>query len=118
LTGSHSFYRLGEEKVDFVDLDEAGRRLCCGNPRSFACFTFDDGYAGNLTRALPIMERFCAPFMAYVTTGMVTGEIDAWWFGLAGLVGSRDRMELTPRLRFECPDPFRKRIAVFTKKRK
>jgi peptidoglycan/xylan/chitin deacetylase (PgdA/CDA1 family) len=68
-------------------LDEAVQRLRDENTRPFAAFTFDDGYADNLTRALPIMERFEAPFTIYVTTGMVTPEIDAWWFGL-GRIGS------------------------------
>ena len=86
-------------------MDEAVRRLNGENPRPFACFTFDDGYADNLTRVLPIMERFNAPFTVFVTTGMITREIDAWWFGLAALVRSHDRIELAvPRLRFECPD--------------
>jgi peptidoglycan/xylan/chitin deacetylase (PgdA/CDA1 family) len=51
------------------------------------------------------MERFVAPFTVYVTTGMVTRQIDAWWFGLAALVRSQERIEL-PRLgcRWECAD--------------
>jgi hypothetical protein len=43
---------------------------------------------------------------------MITREIDAWWFGLAALVRSHDRIELAaPRLRFECPSLPRKKIA-------
>jgi peptidoglycan/xylan/chitin deacetylase (PgdA/CDA1 family) len=103
---------LRDEGVDFVTLDEAVRRLNDGNPRPFACFTFDDGYADNFTRVLPIMERFNAPFTVFVTTGMITREIDAWWFGLAALVRSHDRVELAaPRLSFECPDLARKKLA-------
>jgi peptidoglycan/xylan/chitin deacetylase (PgdA/CDA1 family) len=106
---------LKEEGLDFVSLDEAVRRLTEENSRSFVCFTFDDGYADNFTRALPIMERFGAPFTVFVTTGMVTREIDAWWFGLADLVRSRDRVELdAPRLSFECPDPPGKKLAFKT----
>jgi peptidoglycan/xylan/chitin deacetylase (PgdA/CDA1 family) len=103
---------LRDEGLDFVTLDEAVRRLNDGNPRPFACFTFDDGYADNLTRVLPIMEKFNAPFTVFVTTGMITREIDAWWFGLAALVRSNDRIELpVPRLRFECPDLPGKKLA-------
>ena len=90
---------LRDEGVDFVSLDEAVRRLTGENPRPFACLTFDDGYADNLTRVLPIMERFNAPFTVFVTTGMITREIDAWWFGLAELVRSQRRIEL-PGLAF------------------
>ena len=71
----------------------------------FCAFTFDDGYADNLTHALPIMESFAAPFTVYVATGMMTGKIDAWWLGLAALIRAQDHIEL-PDLdcRFDCAD--------------
>jgi peptidoglycan/xylan/chitin deacetylase (PgdA/CDA1 family) len=97
--------RLRQQGVDFVTLDEAVERLSTPSKRPFAAFTFDDGYADNLTRALPIMEKFAAPFTVYVTTGMVTREIDAWWFGLAALIRSYEKIAL-PELRrvFDCAD--------------
>jgi peptidoglycan/xylan/chitin deacetylase (PgdA/CDA1 family) len=100
---------LRGENVDFVGLDEAVRRLRERSALPFACFTLDDGYADNLTHALPIMERFGAPFTVYVTTGTITREIDAWWLGLAALVRSHDRVKLTPHLSVECPDLSRKK---------
>jgi peptidoglycan/xylan/chitin deacetylase (PgdA/CDA1 family) len=96
---------LSTQGMEFVSIDEAVRRLSARQTGQFAAFTFDDGYVDNLTRALPIMERFGAPFTVYVTTGMVTREIDAWWFGLAELIRSQKRVELPGlRRRFECPD--------------
>ncbi|HEY7244822.1 MAG TPA: polysaccharide deacetylase family protein [Xanthobacteraceae bacterium] len=85
---------LKRRGVDFVSLDEAMRRLSRPSAAPFAVFTFDDGYADNLTRALPVMERFAAPFTVYVTTGMITRAIDAWWFGLAALIRRRDKIVL------------------------
>src|SRR6202162_6364752 len=100
---------------EFVSLGEAVRRLSTANPHPFVTFTLDDGYADNLTRALPVMERFGAPFTVYVTTGMVTREIDAWWFGLAELVRLHDRVHLPELGRsFECPDLPRKRLTFKT----
>jgi peptidoglycan/xylan/chitin deacetylase (PgdA/CDA1 family) len=106
---------LEDEGLDFVTLDEAIRRLSADRARPFAAFTFDDGYADNLTHALPVMERFEAPFTVYVTTGMITREIDAWWFALAALIRAHDRIEL-PGLgrRYECSDPAGKRQAFRT----
>lgn len=95
----------------FVSLDEAVARLDDPGCGRFCVFTFDDGYADNLTQALPLMEQFAAPFTVYVSTGMMTGEIDAWWLGLAALINATDRIVL-PNIGvpFECRDrPAKKR---------
>ncbi len=103
---------LKDNGVEFVSLDQALERLNRPLGGKFCVFTFDDGYADNLIRALPVMARFAAPFTVYVATGMMTGEIDAWWLGLAELVRNNDRIEL-PDLdcRFDCPDQPSKRRA-------
>ena len=103
---------LRDNGIQFVSLDEAMHRLSRPSPGRFCAFTFDDGYADNLTRALPLMERFGAPFTVYVATGMSTGTIDAWWLGLAALIYAHDRLEL-PELdcRFDCMDPASKKQA-------
>ena len=94
---------LSAQDIDLVSLDEAIARL--NEPRSapFAAFTCDDGYADNFTHALPVMERHNAPFAVFVTTGMMTGEIDAWWFGLSRLIATRDSIALAGK-RFGCSD--------------
>jgi peptidoglycan/xylan/chitin deacetylase (PgdA/CDA1 family) len=103
---------LKDMAVRFVSLDAALEILARPDTaEKFCVFSFDDGYADNLTHALPIMERFNAPFTVYVTTGMMTGEIDTrWWFGLAALIRGRNHIEL-PDLgsRYDCPDPASKK---------
>jgi peptidoglycan/xylan/chitin deacetylase (PgdA/CDA1 family) len=106
LEGALSWLR--DAGVRFVSLD-AALDILAGRAAAerFCVFTFDDGYADNLTQVLPIMERFNAPFTVYVTTGMMTGEVDtAWWFGLAAWIRGRSRVDV-PEFgrRFDCPDP-------------
>ncbi len=103
---------LERNDIEVVSLDEAIQRLSAPATRQFCVFSFDDGYADNLTRVLPLMERYRAPFTVYVTTGMVTGEIDAWWLGLAELIRTQDHVEL-PRLgrRFDCRGQLNKKRA-------
>ncbi len=96
--------RLRQQRLDLVAFDEAIERLSTPIGRPFVTFTFDDGFADNLTRALPVMEKFAAPFTVYVSTGMITGEIDAWWFGLAALIRSHDAVVIPGLGRFHCAD--------------
>lgn len=95
---------LKAQGLEFVSLDEVVERLSGPPAPAFAAFTFDDGFADNLTHALPVMERFGAPFTVYVTTGMVTRQIHAWWLALAALVRSQEWIELPDLALFECPD--------------
>ena len=85
---------LKRNGVEFVTLDQMVERLSVHTGRPFAAFTFDDGFADTLTHALPVMEEFDAPMTVYVATGMITGEMDAWWLGLADLIRRKDRIEL------------------------
>ena len=63
--------------VQVISLDDAVRRILdpgiSPSRRRFVVITFDDGYLDNLEQALPVLERFEAPFTVYVTTGLVEG---------------------------------------------
>jgi peptidoglycan/xylan/chitin deacetylase (PgdA/CDA1 family) len=96
--------RLRKQQLDFVTLDEAVERLSALSARPFVTFTFDDGFADNLTKALPVMEKFAAPFTVYVPTGMIRRDVDAWWFGIAELVRLHDEIEVPTLGRLRCAD--------------
>ncbi len=57
-----------------LPLDEAARRLREGTlPARAACVTFDDGYADNVTVALPILRATGVPATFFVATAYLDG---------------------------------------------
>jgi peptidoglycan/xylan/chitin deacetylase (PgdA/CDA1 family) len=57
-----------------LPLPEAVDQLQRGKlPRRACCITFDDGYADNLTIALPILEKYRLPATVFVATGYLDG---------------------------------------------
>lgn len=62
------------EYFSVLPLREAVMRLRAGDlPRRTCCITFDDGYADNLTVALPILEKYHLPATVFVATGYLDG---------------------------------------------
>jgi peptidoglycan/xylan/chitin deacetylase (PgdA/CDA1 family) len=71
----------------------------------FVCLTFDDGYRDNVANALPILERYGAPFVLYIPTAAVTRELYAWWIGLRVLLLTKDAVDIDAMgARFLCSD--------------
>lgn len=57
--------------MPLLDAVEAMQRRML--PKRACCITFDDGYADNLTVALPILERYRLPATVFVATGYLDG---------------------------------------------
>lgn len=57
-----------------LPLGEAVNRLRDGRlPAAAAVITFDDGYADNLTHALPVLQRYGLPATFFISTGFLDG---------------------------------------------
>jgi len=82
--------------LEIVTLDEALRRLVCGEGGPFAVLTFDDGFRDLAEHALPVLERHRAPFMAYIAPGLAAREARLWWVELEEAIRRLDRVELGP----------------------
>jgi peptidoglycan/xylan/chitin deacetylase (PgdA/CDA1 family) len=48
-------------------------------PRNAVALTFDDGYADNLTAALPLLETYGIPATLFALSGFVGSNQETWW---------------------------------------
>jgi peptidoglycan/xylan/chitin deacetylase (PgdA/CDA1 family) len=48
-------------------------------PRRAVAITFDDGYADNLLKARPLLEKNDCPATVFVTTGFAGSDREFWW---------------------------------------
>lgn len=79
---------------EIISLNQVHDRLANGSHRKpFVCFTFDDGYADNLTIALPIFRRHQAPLCVNVTVGYVNRTTPCWWDALGEMLLQRNEIE-------------------------
>jgi peptidoglycan/xylan/chitin deacetylase (PgdA/CDA1 family) len=81
-----------------LSLADAMRRTRSGEvPPKSVVVTFDDGYADNLEKAKPLLEKYSAPATVFVATDQIGRPLEFWWDELdATLLGSR---ELPPQLK-------------------
>jgi peptidoglycan/xylan/chitin deacetylase (PgdA/CDA1 family) len=102
----YSLIWLRQEGWEIVSLDAClGRLATDPRPRRYAVLTFDDGYRDNVATALPILERYHAPFIVYVPTDALTRTLQSWWLGLREIFRSRDTVTIDAMgIRFRCPD--------------
>ncbi|SMO50649.1 Polysaccharide deacetylase [Saccharicrinis carchari] len=84
--------------IDIVSLDEFYERITSKNKtKRFVTFTFDDGYLDNLTHALPVFEKFNAPFSVFVCTGYVDKTAFLWWYLLEEIMLKQDHIQFSFR---------------------
>lgn len=81
-----------------VTVSEGLERLAHGAPGPVVAMTFDDGYADNVTRALPLLARHQARATFYLTAGLMEERRAPWWDELAFAIEHAN----TPRLRWTC----------------
>ncbi|WP_347341687.1 polysaccharide deacetylase family protein [Bradyrhizobium uaiense] len=102
----YSLNWLRQEGWEIVSLATSLERLASdpGRGGPYAVLTFDDGYRDNVATALPILERYNAPFTIYVPTGAPKRTLQAWWLGLREMFRSGDTVTIDAMdKRFDCP---------------
>ncbi|HEY4106218.1 MAG TPA: polysaccharide deacetylase family protein, partial [Polyangiaceae bacterium] len=95
----------------FVGIDElcafaAGREV----PQNAVAITFDDGYLDNYAQALPILERYGAKAIFFLSTAYIGERRMYWWDRVAYLV---KRSSLAA---IELEYPFRERVPLANRK--
>lgn len=74
-------------EFDIVAIDEAVVALRQGAVRGrLACVTFDDGYANNISLALPVLQRFRVPATIYLATSFIGSPDILWTVRLRGAI--------------------------------
>ena len=74
VAGFDRFMGFIARHFDVLPLRDAAARLKQGRlPRRACCISFDDGYADNLTIALPILEKYRLPATVFIATGYLDG---------------------------------------------
>lgn len=66
-------------------------RLARGEAGHAVAFSFDDGYADNVTRALPVLEEHGARATFYLAAGLMESRTAPWWDELAFVLGHARR---------------------------
>ncbi|MCA9048711.1 MAG: polysaccharide deacetylase family protein [Planctomycetaceae bacterium] len=78
-----------------ISIPELVRCLQSGRvPDRAVAVTFDDGFADNLTIALPILEQYQVPATVYVTTGFIDRSVRPFQYDLAALICRSDYLAL------------------------
>ena len=69
-----------KQKCSPVRLSAMTRGVLAGEPPHGACaVTFDDGYADNYEKALPLLQKADVPATVFVATGYINSTREFWW---------------------------------------
>ena len=93
----HPLYRLGVSRglleaqlgwlaragLTPVTVSDGLQRMARGEPGVHVAMTFDDGYADNVERALPALERHGARATFFLAAGLIEERRAPWWDRLA-----------------------------------
>jgi len=81
---------------DVVSIDHALERVGGKHnaKRPFAVVTFDDGYQGNFSTVLPIMEAMGLPFTVYVATKAIVEKELYWYDRIINLLNVQEDVQL------------------------
>lgn len=82
---------------DILPIEEALARVDRGNNKQdkpFAVVTFDDGYKGNLSCMLPIIEDFQIPVTVYISSQAVESGQVYWYDRVISLLALKMRLDL------------------------
>lgn len=85
---------LQRNRYEFVDLDEAQRRIIAGqSEKPFIAITLDDGYVDNKENAAPIFEKYAAPYTIFIAPGLVDGRATLWWEDLEFIIAQNQSIQ-------------------------
>lgn len=100
---------LLDQGYDIISLDDLYAILIDQKPVSNkVVFTFDDGYRDNLTKALPIFEKYNIPFTIYITTSFPDRSAVLWWYALEDILLNNNIIELNDGTVYQCGDSIEK----------
>jgi peptidoglycan/xylan/chitin deacetylase (PgdA/CDA1 family) len=71
-----------------VTVSQGLARLASGEPRRTVAVSFDDGYADNVRRALPLLAAAGARATFFLTAGLIEERRAPWWDELAHLLAA------------------------------
>ena len=82
-----------------LPLAEAVKAIQCRELRAGTIVvTFDDGYADNFYKALPLLERYDMPATVFLTTGYIGSTREFWWDALERIMLEPDLLPAELRL--------------------